>query len=134
MLLNFLNFCLDIPLPTVRYCLQLLRMGPLEDFGVRVKDMIKVFSLNVSVSGVALIVNEAKETVYSVSLIVDGQGVIPQPDGQSVMECKSILQKCPVCKYSLRYVQFVCALVKDEKLLRWQAQYAAMDEVQACDV
>lgn len=98
-------------------------MGSLQDFDLRIKDMIERKNFNVSVSGVALIVNEAQQTLYSASLIHNSEGVVPVPDAKNLNAFKSVMQRAQVCGYSLRYVQFVSALFKDEKLLRWQAQY-----------
>lgn len=99
-------------------------MGSLEDFELRIKDMIHQFKLNVSISGVAYVVTEAREKLFSASLIVNDGGVVPVPNEKDVHRVKSVMQQSPVCGYTLHYVHYVCALFKDEKLLRWQTQYA----------
>lgn len=98
-------------------------MGSLEDFELRIKDLIQQFHLNINISGVALIVTEAHEQLYSASLIVEGSGVVPYPSVEHISLMKSVMQRSPACGYSLHYIQYVSALFKDEKLLRWQAQY-----------
>lgn len=102
-------------------------MGSLEDFAVKIKDMIRENNLNVSVSGVALIVTESRDFIYSASLIVETDGQVPKPDIDSIASAYAALDRAHVRGYSLRYVQYVSALFKDEKLLRWQAQYVVSD-------
>lgn len=99
-------------------------MGTLEDFLVQVNAMIQREQLNISVSGVALVVDESHKLFFSASLIVESGGIVPSPSEADILRCKAILQKSPIRGYTLRYINFVSALFKDEKLLRWQAQYA----------
>lgn len=100
-------------------------MGSLEDFEVQVKDLITKFSLNISVSGVALIVDEASEKLYSASLVVEKEGLFPFPSKDDILTVFTELQRLPLCDFTMRRVQYVEALCKDTKLLRWQAQYCA---------
>lgn len=99
-------------------------MGSLEDFRIRINDMISSNNFNLNISGVALIVNEAREHLYSASLIVRCPGQIPEVRESDILKCKSVLQRAQVCGFTLKYVHALTALFNDEKLLRWQVQYS----------
>lgn len=103
-------------------------MDTLETFQMEIQRMIDKYSLNVNISGVALLVTEKKQHLYSASLIVGGEGSIPFPSEEGVTTVKVIFQRFICEGFRLKTLQYARALFKDEKLLRWQVQYMAESE------
>lgn len=98
-------------------------MDPLETFQTRIQQMIESNNLNVNISGVAEMVTEKKQHLFSASMIVGCEGSIPYPSEEGVATCKVIFQRIRCDGFRLKTLQYVRALFKDEKLLRWQVQY-----------
>lgn len=102
-------------------------MDILETFQTRIQQMIDKFNLNVNISGVAEMVTEKKQHIFSASMIVGCEGSIPYPSEEGVANCKVIFQRIRCDGFRLKTLQYLRALLKDEKLLRWQVQYVVED-------
>lgn len=100
-------------------------MDTLETFQTEIQRMIDKYSLNVTISGVAELVTEKKQHLYSASLIVVGtEGQIPVPSEEGVATEKAHFQRFVCEGFRLKTLQYLRALFGDQKLLRWQVQYA----------
>lgn len=98
-------------------------MDTLETFQTEIQRMIDKYSLNVNISGVAELVTEKKQHIFSASLIVNGQEPVPFPSEEGVSKVKTQFQRYVCEGFRLKTLQFLNALCKDQKLLRWQVQY-----------
>lgn len=85
--------------------------------------MIDKYSLNVNISGVAELVTEKKQHVFSASLIVNGCDPVPFPSEEGVSTVKTQFQRYACEGFKIKTLQYLSALCKDQKLLRWQVQY-----------
>lgn len=100
-------------------------MDTLETFLTEIQRMIDKYSLNVTISGVAVLVTEKKQHVYSASLVVVGaDGLISVPSEEGVATEKAKFQRFICEGFRLKALQYMRALFGDKKLLRWQVQYA----------
>lgn len=98
-------------------------MDALKTFQMEIQRMIDKYSLNVNISGVAELVTEEKQHMFSASLIVDGENPIPFPSEEGASTVKTQFQRYICEGFRLKTLHYVSALFKDQKLLRWQVQY-----------